>query len=611
MISKQGLKIQKQERRFLPANPPTSLPDSSLPIGERKILRVGTERDLDRPAGIPWQLQARRRHTAVLLVSPSARARALARMAVDALDTGERLLMFDGEGLLAAETMALMQTERPDEMTRVQVVDLTDPSAPGIDLFSSNHGQPVFFADLAHECAGISMVGRRLAAAVAEAFGLLNQRLSDEGHLCRLTLKEVEQFTRDEVMRADVLRTMPLPRLLEIYEPEQRLVHQISDAELEQANEELGNFCRSLMDSPLAHLFTDSGTPPFLPELPALGSLMIIRADGSSPEGRALLRMVVLQCVDQATQTLNRDPVTGMGGREQAIILGDDFTILDEDHLFSMLVDSMHARCSLLFGMSQVGRETLLSIVANCPSVVFPRFTDKFLLEVAIGATTNVKGYDAIDWSSLTDEQAVARMTETDESKPPEWVSSRSCIVQLPVTAIFGKQAVTKPRLDAPSAGTVTPPSTQSASTNPVAEVAPVLEQMPDLEPAVHNSEDGSYQLMLPYLEVLHCNAGGPAEWDRAAHQHSWYRYGRLHRVDAPAIEDQQGRREWYLYGQRHRESGPAVLVPPKEVQWWLHGVRIDLEPEARDRLERWHEAEAAYERSLMPMSKRTRRIRA
>jgi hypothetical protein len=51
-----------------------------------------------------------------------------------------------------------------------------------------------------------------------------------------------------------------------------------------------------------------------------------------------------------------------------------------------------------------------------------------------------------------------------------------------------------------------------------------------------------------------------------------WYRNGKLHREDGPAIEWANGRKEWYLDGKCHREDGPAVEWANGDKQWYRNG---------------------------------------
>lgn len=48
---------------------------------------------------------------------------------------------------------------------------------------------------------------------------------------------------------------------------------------------------------------------------------------------------------------------------------------------------------------------------------------------------------------------------------------------------------------------------------------------------------------------------------------------GRLHRLNAPAIERVDGTREWYFQGELHREDGPAIEYPDGGQRWLRYGV--------------------------------------
>jgi len=55
-----------------------------------------------------------------------------------------------------------------------------------------------------------------------------------------------------------------------------------------------------------------------------------------------------------------------------------------------------------------------------------------------------------------------------------------------------------------------------------------------------------------------------------------WYKDGKLHREDGPAIERANGGRYWYKDGKRHRENGPAIERANDEKQWYLNGKKVD-----------------------------------
>jgi hypothetical protein len=53
---------------------------------------------------------------------------------------------------------------------------------------------------------------------------------------------------------------------------------------------------------------------------------------------------------------------------------------------------------------------------------------------------------------------------------------------------------------------------------------------------------------------------------------------GKIHRVDGPAVEWQQGDLQWYSHGELHRDGGPAVIGDDGEQQWFKQGKlhRVD-----------------------------------
>jgi hypothetical protein len=51
-----------------------------------------------------------------------------------------------------------------------------------------------------------------------------------------------------------------------------------------------------------------------------------------------------------------------------------------------------------------------------------------------------------------------------------------------------------------------------------------------------------------------------------------WFRDGRHHREDGPAIERPDGARFWCLHGEYHRTDGPACEWLNGARAWWLHG---------------------------------------
>ena len=53
-----------------------------------------------------------------------------------------------------------------------------------------------------------------------------------------------------------------------------------------------------------------------------------------------------------------------------------------------------------------------------------------------------------------------------------------------------------------------------------------------------------------------------------------WFKNGKLHREDGPAIENARGYKEWYIDGNRHREDGPAVEFADGTKLWYKNGKR-------------------------------------
>ena len=51
-----------------------------------------------------------------------------------------------------------------------------------------------------------------------------------------------------------------------------------------------------------------------------------------------------------------------------------------------------------------------------------------------------------------------------------------------------------------------------------------------------------------------------------------WYKEGKLHREDGPAIEYKNGIKEWFQNGIRHRINGPAIEYPNARIAWYIKG---------------------------------------
>jgi len=65
-----------------------------------------------------------------------------------------------------------------------------------------------------------------------------------------------------------------------------------------------------------------------------------------------------------------------------------------------------------------------------------------------------------------------------------------------------------------------------------------------------------------------------------------WYKNGRFHREDGPAIEYSSGGKEWWFHGKQHREDGPAVIIPNGQEIYFINGEHHRLDGPAIINLE-------------------------
>ena len=54
-----------------------------------------------------------------------------------------------------------------------------------------------------------------------------------------------------------------------------------------------------------------------------------------------------------------------------------------------------------------------------------------------------------------------------------------------------------------------------------------------------------------------------------------WFKNGKKHRKDGPAVEGADGSCEWWINGKRHREDGPAIEYADGRSGWWINGKRM------------------------------------
>ena len=52
-----------------------------------------------------------------------------------------------------------------------------------------------------------------------------------------------------------------------------------------------------------------------------------------------------------------------------------------------------------------------------------------------------------------------------------------------------------------------------------------------------------------------------------------YYKHGKYHRKDGPAVEYKNGTKEWWVNGKRHREDGPAIEYANGSKCWYFNDV--------------------------------------
>lgn len=66
-------------------------------------------------------------------------------------------------------------------------------------------------------------------------------------------------------------------------------------------------------------------------------------------------------------------------------------------------------------------------------------------------------------------------------------------------------------------------------------------------------------------------NFTGIVEWENGTKV--WYKEGKYHRTDGPAIEWLNGTKLWYIEDKRHRLDGPAIEWSDGSKEWWIEGT--------------------------------------
>jgi hypothetical protein len=59
--------------------------------------------------------------------------------------------------------------------------------------------------------------------------------------------------------------------------------------------------------------------------------------------------------------------------------------------------------------------------------------------------------------------------------------------------------------------------------------------------------------------------------------EQNWYYYGKLHRRDAPAVNVENEITEWWKYGLLHCEIGPAVDPVKGIPEWYINGIKLSF----------------------------------
>jgi len=79
----------------------------------------------------------------------------------------------------------------------------------------------------------------------------------------------------------------------------------------------------------------------------------------------------------------------------------------------------------------------------------------------------------------------------------------------------------------------------------------------------------------------------GPAYISEKYDIRIWYKNGKIHRYDGPAIIH-KGTQLWFLNGLPHRLDGPAVIDLGGPKQYWINGVKYSMK-EYRKEIQRRH----------------------
>jgi len=79
----------------------------------------------------------------------------------------------------------------------------------------------------------------------------------------------------------------------------------------------------------------------------------------------------------------------------------------------------------------------------------------------------------------------------------------------------------------------------------------------------------------IPY-NILHKLNGPAIEYKDGRKE--WRVNGKKHRLDGPAVTTNFGTKQWWVNGKLHRLNGPAIVWHNGDKEWWANGKRYRLD---------------------------------
>ena len=62
----------------------------------------------------------------------------------------------------------------------------------------------------------------------------------------------------------------------------------------------------------------------------------------------------------------------------------------------------------------------------------------------------------------------------------------------------------------------------------------------------------------------------------------SWWKNGKIHRDDGPAIEGVSGAKSWYQNGKLHRDDGPAIEFADGTFAYYFEDIKLNVPHDKR-----------------------------